>query len=446
MVSEPIPGLILSFAMPAIIGMIAGAVYNIVDRIFVGQFVGSVGLAAISVSFPAMLFMMAFAMLICIGGSSRVAILFGARRIRAAEQALTTTFVLLAIVGICCVAASFCGLDRILSLAGGSGEVLETARAYLRIVMLGAPFGLFGFGANFLVRASGSPRYAMYTQIIGALCNVALDAFFIMKLDMGVAGAAYGTVAAQAISAVFGLAFFWRREAPLRPRAAFVSWPRFDVVKKIFAVGSAPFFMEISFVLYMTIMNQLVLKYGGETGLSAMGIFFSLDSLFFLPAMAIGEAAQPIIGYNYGAGEPKRVLKAIFCAMTMAIVFYIISGALAEIFARELMALFTGDETLLAIGVPGMRIGYIGIPFMGVTIITNASLQGLGKGMASLILSFCRHVLCMFVPLLTLPHFFGLNGVWMSFPFGDIGGSLISAGFLIWLVRWLKSPAALVIK
>ena len=261
-----------------------------------------------------------------------------------------------------------------LRLAGGTGEVLETARPYLKIVLLGAPFALFGFGANFLVRASGSPKYAMCTQIVGALANVALDALFIVTLDMGVAGAAYGTITAQAISAAFGLAFFRRKDAPLRIRARHIRLPRPEMIAKIFSVGSAPFFMEISFVVYMTIMNQLVLKYGGDAGLSAMGIFLSLDSLIFLPAMAVGEATQPIVGYNYGAGKPERVVKAIRFALMIAVGFYVVSGALAEIFAPQLMGLFTDDAELLRIGVPGMRVGYLGIPFMGITIITNSLL------------------------------------------------------------------------
>lgn len=446
METEPVPKLMLRFALPAVVGMVAGAIYNIVDRIFVGHYVGPAGLAAITVSFPPMLMTIAFALLICIGGSSRVAILFGAKRIEEAERALASTFVLLGCAGALFIAASLLFADDMLRLAGGTGEVLATARPYLKIVLLGAPFALFGFGANFLVRASGSPKYAMCTQIVGALANVALDALFIVTLDMGVAGAAYGTIAAQAISAAFGLAFFRRREAPLRIRARHIRLPRPEMIAKIFSVGSAPFFMEISFVVYMTIMNQLVLKYGGDAGLSAMGIFLSLDSLIFLPAMAVGEATQPIVGYNYGAGKPERVVKAIRFALMIAVGFYVVSGALAEIFAPQLMGLFTDDAELLRIGVPGMRVGYLGIPFMGITIITNSALQGLGKGAASLALSFCRHVFCMFVPLLTLPRIFGLKGVWMSFPCGDIGGSIIAACFLIWIIRWLKSPQALAVK
>ena len=158
METEPVPKLMMRFALPAVVGMVAGAIYNIVDRIFVGHYVGPAGLAAITVSFPPMLMTIAFALLICIGGSSRVAILFGAKRIDEAERALASTFVLLGCAGALFIAASLLFADDMLRLAGGTGEVLETARPYLKIVLLGAPFALFGFGANFLVRASGSPK------------------------------------------------------------------------------------------------------------------------------------------------------------------------------------------------------------------------------------------------------------------------------------------------
>ena len=435
---QPIPKLILSFALPAIAGMIAGAVYNIVDRIFVGQYVGTTGLAAISVSFPPMIFMLAFAMLISVGGSSRLAILFGAGRRRAAEQALGITLTLLAGTSAVLAVLFWFAAPQVLKICGGSGETLAAAMPYLRIIGLGAPFGMCGFGLNAIIRASGSPRYAMCTQIIGAAANVALDALFIIVFDMGVAGAAVGTVAAQAISVVFGLSYFATRHAPLRIRACFLGRLRCDVIKRICAVGSAPFFMEISFVLYMTIFNQLVLKYGGELGLSAMGIFFSIDSLIYLPAMAIGEAAQPIIGYNYGAGEPKRVEHAIYWAIGIAVSFYITSASVAIFFAEGLIRMFTSNADLLAMGVPGMRIAYLGLPFMGVTIVTNSALQGLGKGMASLTLTFCRHILCMFTPLFIMPRLFGFNGLWMSFVISDSTGCIIAVGFLVWILKWLK--------
>lgn len=442
METEPMVRLIMRFALPAMVGMVAGAIYNIVDRIFVGRYVGSYGLAAISVGFPSMLCMIAFVLFISTGGASRVSIMLGAKKQEEAERALGAAFVMLGAVAAFFMLLSVFGAERMLRLSGADDKILPSALSYLRILLFCAPLGLFGFAGNSLVRASGSPKYAMFSQLIGALSNIALDALFIAGLGMGVKGAAYGTVIAQGISAAVSLAYFTRKSSYLRIRARFITIPRLDIVKRICSVGLSPFLVELSFVVFMTLMNRFVAFYGGNDGLSAVGIFLSIDSLLFLPAMAIAEATQPVIGYNYGAGLPPRVREAIKYSLCLTVGLYIISFLAAELFAEEMMRLFTSDENILAVGVPGMRIGYMGMPFMGITLVTLSALHGLGKGGMSLVLSFCRHALCMFLPLLTLPRFFGMNGVWMAYPVSDLGGGLISLCFLIWVLRWLKSPEA----
>ncbi len=440
---EKMPKLLIHFAMPAMVGMIAGAIYNIVDRIFVGRYIGTDGLAAITLSFPVMLLMFSFSLLIGIGGSSRVAILRGARKQRPAEQALAHTLTLLAVVGFAGMGLSVYGVDSLLRLSGASHEILPLARNYLRIILIGGPLALMGHGINSLIRACGHPRYAMGTQILGASSNILLDALFIVKMGMGVEGAALGTVLAQGAAALCGLWFFYSGSSPLRIRLHFLIRLRMKVVKKICAVGSSPFITELSFVFYMTLMNNMVRKYGGDIGLSAMGVFLSLDSILFLPALAIGEAVQPVIGYNYGAGKPKRVISAIKYALLLVTSIYFLSFIVAETFAREMMLLFNNDPRLLAIGVPGMRIGYIGIVFMGVTIVTNSALLALGKAREAIMLSVFRHAVFLFLPLIILPWYFGLWGVWMSFPVGDIFGCITAAFFLKRLIKWLKSEDAL---
>ncbi len=439
---EKIPRLIIRFAFPAIIGMVAGAIYNIVDRIFVGRYVGTNGLAAITLSFPAMLFMFSLSLLIGIGGSSRVAILRGAGRKRAAEQALAHTLTLLASTGFVGIALSLYGVDPLLRLSGAGDEILPLARSYLSIILVGGPLALMGHGINSLIRACGDPRYAMGTQILGALSNILLDALFIAKMGMGVEGAALGTVLGQGAATLCGLIFFYSRSSPLRIRLNFLFRLKMKVVGKILAVGSSPFITELSFVFYMTIMNNLVRKYGGDIGLSAMGVFLSLDSILFLPALAIGEAVQPVIGYNFGAGKPERVTKAIKYAILMITAFYLVSFTIAEIFTEEMIRLFNDDPMLLSIGVPGMRIAYIGIIFMGVTIITNSALLGLGKAKEAIVLSVFRHAIFLFLPLIILPRFFGLWGIWFSFPVGDFFGCLIAWVFLKRLFSWLESGSA----
>lgn len=443
---EKITNLLIRFALPSMFGMIAGAIYNIVDRIFVGHYVGAAGLAAITTAFPTMVLMFAFSFLIGVGGSSRIAILYGAKKRRPAEQVLSHSIMLLTVIGFTTAILGLYFIDDLLRLSGASENLLPIARDYMSIILIGGPLALTSYALNSLIRACGNPRYAMTTQIFGALLNIILDAIFIVYFRMGVAGAALGTVLAQGAATIFGLTYFFLKTTPLRIRLHFILKPKLKIIKKIITVGSAPFIMELSFVVLITIMNHMVLRHGGEIGLSAVGIFFSIDSLLFLPALAIGEAAQPIIGYNYGAGLPKRAIETIKKSLILVTLFYFSSFALAEIFAKQMMMLFTTDLELLALGVPGMRIGYSGLIFFGLPVITNAALQGLGKAKESLMLSVLRQGFFMYPLLLILPHFFGFWGIWMTFPVGDFLGAIASFFFLRHVIRWLKTPEALIVK
>lgn len=433
------PRLIFRFALPSTVGMIASAIYNMVDRIFVGRYVGPVGLASITVAYPTMLLMFAFSIMVSVGGASRVSILRGARRRREAERVLAHVFMLLITLGIMGVVLGLTSVDPMLRLSGVSRETLPGARSYLRIILLGTPVALVGGAFNSIIRACGSPRYAMGTQVLGATANVILDAVFIKYMGMGVTGAAFGTVFAQAIATAVGLAYFFGPLTPLRIRPYFFLRPVWSIFKKIFAVGSAPFFVNLTFVLYMTIMNRTIRVYGGDIGLSAVGIFFSIDSLLFLPSVAIADAVMPIIGYNYGAQKYDRVIEAIKTAILIATCLYTVSFLTAEIFAEQLVRLFNDAPELLAIAVPGTRIGYLGVIFVGVTFTMNSALQGLGKARATFILSFMRSFVFSLAPLLILPHFFGMWGIWMTMPVGNVLSCIAATFFLRWTLNWLRA-------
>ncbi|MGI6442725.1 MAG: MATE family efflux transporter [Synergistaceae bacterium] len=446
MLKEKTTTLLLRFALPSMFGMIAGAIYNIVDRIFVGHYVGSTGLAAITTAFPIMVLMTALSSLVGVGGSSRIAILYGAKRKRAAEHVLSQSIVLLFFIGCLVSVIGFYFTNNILHLSGASETLLPMARDYMYMILLAGPLALISFALNPLIRSCGSPRYAMTTQILGAIANIILDAIFIVYFKMGVEGAALGTVLAQAAVTVFGLAFFTFKNTPLRIRFYFMVRPKIEIIKRIMTVGSANFIMQLAFVILVTIMNRKVLFYGGEIGLSAFGVFFSIDTLLFLPAFAIADAVQPIIGYNYGAGLPKRAIETIKKSLVLVTSFYTCSWILAQFFAREIIMLFSDEPELLALGIPGMRIGYSGLVFFGLTVITNAALQGLGKAKESLMLSTMRQGLFMYPLVFILPRFFGFWGIWATFPAGDFLGAFTAFFFMRRTIKWLKSPEALIIK
>jgi putative MATE family efflux protein len=426
---EAIPRLLLRFSLPAIAGLLANAVYNITDRIFVGQTVGPLALAAIAVGFPIQIALMAFGLMVGIGSSSRVSILLGEKRVEEAEATAGTALFLNLFGGVFFPLLGLSSLDPILRLCGAAPSILPGARTYMGIILFGTLANSVSFGLNYLIRAAGSPKVAMGTQLLGAGANVLLDALFVMGLGWGIAGAAWATVLSQLLSLLWAGGFFLRGRASLALRRRHIRFVP-AIVRRIVLVGFPPGLMELSFTLILVLINRSVLRYGGELALSAVGIVFALDSLLFLPIIGLGEGLQPLVGYNYGAGLFDRVRRAVRLALRAGTTFFLCTFALVEIFPREMARLFTSDPRLLDLSVRCLRLGYLGIPFVGLGIVAGFTFQGLGRARAGLLLTFCRHVLFIIVPISLLPRVLGLDGVFLTFPISDVLGGLLGFGML----------------
>ncbi|MDR1471102.1 MAG: MATE family efflux transporter [Synergistaceae bacterium] len=431
--------MIRRFAVPALVGMIANALYNIVDRIFVGQIVGPQGIAAIAISFPCMLFFISVSFLIGVGGASRVSILMGEGRRKRAEQTLGNSLLLSLAVSLAMMLAARFLFERILFLSGASETLFPEAAAYLSVIIYGIIFGTVSFSMSYQIRACGSPLYASCTQVIGAISNVLLDAIFVIALDMGVRGAAIATVMSQFISMCWVLAYFKLPKAALKLRLPFVLRPDVKTITRIFAVGTPACLVNLNFVMVHGMITNASSTYGGDLAVSATGIFMSMDSLLFMPAVAISEACQPIVGYNYGAGRGDRVIATIKAGLVATTIFYAVSFAALIRYAEYMVMLFNStDQHLIEIAARAIRFANLGIPVMSVTLLTTALLQGLGRGREGLMLAVIRFGLFLWVPLLTLPRFFGLIGAWISFPVSDICGSIVSGIFMFRTIMKLK--------
>ena len=430
--------LLFKFAIPAVTGMLAGSMYNIVDRIFIGHAVGPLALGSIAIAFPSMLLIIALTMMIGIGGGSYISILWGAKKLVQAQQTLANAVFLLILSGIFFTVFSFFGLDAILSLSSPSPVLIDGAKVFLKIIMMFAPVGILSFGLNFFIKASGSPSYAMFTQILGAVCNVILSAIFVMVFKWGIAGAAYATVLAQTISAAWALLYFLKPSCPIKIIPIYLLRPDIKVILKILSLGLPSCFIELSIVCFMTLANKIIQQNGGELGVSVMGIFLSLDSLLFLPAIAIGDASQTIIGYNYGAKRYNRILSTIKVTLFWTTVFYSLVFLIAQLFAPNLIGMFSNDPKLIEMGSNGMRIGYLTSFIMGIPIVTSCALLGMAKTVDNFILSILRNLVILIVPLFILPPIFGLNGVWMVFPVADLLGTLLASIFLYKMIKDLK--------
>lgn len=423
--SRPIPELLLHFAAPAITGLVVNALYNIVDRIFVGHAVGPAGIAAITVAFPFMMGVIAYCILVGVGSSSLISIFLGEKKTGKAEDVLGNGILLIILGGILCSLGGAFSLDGILRVSGASSSILPYARTYLGTILWGIPFSSISMGFNYFIRAEGRPDHAMFTLIIGAVFNIILDWLFIIVFSMGIAGAALATVIAQMAASLWAASFYFRHRGNVRiyVRSLFPKW---EILKKILVIGASPFLMEITFTFILILMNRVMRAYGGDMAISAVGIFFSLDSLLFLPVLGIGEGLQPLVGYNYGAKVYARVIHAVKLALLGAIGFFLLSFTIIMVVPEPLVHLFnTTNNELISMTVRGMRLGYMGLPMVAIAIIGSFTLQALGKARESLILNLARQFLFFIPSLVFLPKFIGLDGVWLSLPVADVLGGLL---------------------
>ncbi|WP_425807170.1 MATE family efflux transporter [Desulfitobacterium sp. Sab5] len=412
--------LLWEFSLPAIIGMLVMGLYIITDRIFVGQGVGAIALAAVTVAQPIMTLMMAFGMLIGVGATALASIRLGERKIQEVERIAGNAAMLLIVLPSLIAIIYYSFSEPILKMLGASQEVLPFARDYMHIYMLSAIPGALSPGLNNFIRAQGNPRFSMITQIIGAVVNIIFNYFFIFHFGLGIKGSALATVLAQTISMLWVLSFFIHGKSTVKLKFKYFK-PEFPLIMKILAIGFAPFGMQFATSIQQMILNQTLKFYGGDLALSAVGIIMSSALLFFMPIIGISQGAQPIIGYNYGAKLYPRVLETVRKAIFFASLFALIGFTVIRLFAVSIVGLFSaGDPALMQLAAHALVTFFMLLPIVGFQVIGANYFQAVGKPIQSTILSLSRQVL-FFIPLLfILPRFWGIEGVWKTAPIADI--------------------------
>jgi len=418
--------------------MMAQALYNVVDQIFVGQAVGPLGIAGTTVSFPFMLVLLAFSMLIGFGAAALVSIRLGERKKDEAELVLGNAMVLLVAVAVMLTAVGLTFLDQLLKVFGASEEVIPYARGYLRIIIFGTVLQSVGFGMNALIRGEGNPRIAMYTMLIGALVNTILDPIFLFGFRWGMQGAAAATVTAQAVSALWVFSYFLRGKSLLRlhARNLRLRWP---ICVSIFTIGSPMFAMQMAASVMNAILNNQLRIYGGDLAISVIGIIHAVALFIAMPIFGINQGAQPIIGYNYGAKRFDRVKKALQTAILFATAICLAGFLVVMVFPSQMIWLFNRkDETLMRLGTHAIRICLIMLPIIGFQIVGASYFQAVGKPKQAMFLSLSRQVLLLIPAILLLPYFFGLNGLWAAIPTADLGSSMLTGVWLFFELRHLR--------
>jgi len=439
---ERIGKLLLSFSIPAIIGMVVNALYNVIDRLFVGKGVGPLGQAATTVAFPIPIVMFAFAMLIGIGAAASVSIKLGQKNQAEAEHILGNAFVLIILTSVSITILGLIFLDPMLVLFGASEEVMPLARDFVSILLAGTLLQNLGFGMNHIIRASGDPKTSMYTMLIGALVNIMLNPLFIFVFKLGIKGSALATIISQAVSTIWVMSYFLGGRSLLKIRKVNFKL-NIGIVNQIFSIGMSPFLMQIAAAGVTIILNFRLKTYGGDDALAAMGIVNSIANFILMPVFGINQGAQPIIGFNYGAKKYDRVIKTLKLAIIAGTCISTFGFLVTQLFPRAIISQFSGnDEQLLDLGVLFLRFMLFMLPIIGFQIVSANYFQAIGKAKISIFLALSRQVLVLIPVLLILPNFFGLLGVAAAGPTADFIASLLTLYMLAAEMKHMKELKA----
>ncbi|MBN1924915.1 MAG: MATE family efflux transporter [Prolixibacteraceae bacterium] len=427
--NERIGLLIKRYYWPAFISVMVSALYNIVDRIYIGQGVGAEALSGLSIIFPVMLIMMAFGMLFGIGTGVRISISLGEKDYEKAGKTLGNGFSMMLIVSVFITFLILFIKGPLLQLFGANNETVGYAMEYLNIILFGVVFQVVGFSLNNVIRSEGNAKTAMYTMLISAGLNIVLDPIFIFVFDMGVAGAAIATVISQFIMMIWVLLHFLQKRSVVHLQFRNLRL-EFPIIKSIVAIGMAPFAMHLASSLVQGILNTQLVKYGNDIAVAANGILMSVAQVIFMCIIAVNMATQPIIGFNYGAKNFSRVkatlLRGILIASAISVFGYIIIQALPGVMVK----LFNNtDQELFDVGVRGLRLGAAMFFLIGFQVVVGNYFQSTGKAKLAMVLSLLRQVIVLTPVLLLFPVFFGLDGVWISMPVADSISALVVAFF-----------------
>lgn len=422
--------LLKEYSWPAIVGMIVVSLYNIVDRIYIGQGVGPMAISGLTLTFPISSLIAAIGTLVGVGASARLSIVLGMKDVKWARNILGNAFIMTFVLSAVFVTLSMVFLDDLLRLFGGTDNTIPYARDYLNIVLPGSVLSNLTFNFSNMIRASGNPKKAMYTLSLGVLLNVALDPVFIFWLDMGIKGAAVATVISMFISAIFALSHFLDRSRQVHFTREGMKLKKY-IIRNIVSIGMAPFLMNVASSAVNIIMNTRLVVYGGDLAIGAYGIINSYATFVVMCVMGLGQGMQPIVGYNYGAQRLKRMKDVLLLAIRWSFVVMIGGFLLAELFPKAMVRAFTTDPELTRMTVEGMRIVFLMIPIVGFQIIVSTFFQSISKPGKAVFMSLSRQVLFLIPLLYLLSSIWGLKGIWFSIPVSDLAASLIGVVFLI---------------
>lgn len=437
--TEPIGKLLFKLAAPAILAQIINALYNIVDRMYIGNIerIGKLALTGVGLTFPVIILIAAFSILVGMGGAPIAAIKMGEKNNQAAEKIMGNCLTLLLFFSVVLTAFFLIFKRPLLYMFGASDSTISYADEYLTIYVVGTVFVQLALGMNCFITTQGFSTVGMLSVLIGAVLNIALDPVFIFAFGMGVKGAAIATVFSQGCSTCFVLAFLLSRKSHLRFRLQNLRID-FKLIGPVLALGLSPFIMQATESLVNITLNASLQHYGGDLYVGAMTIIGSVMQVVLMPMHGLTQGAQPIISYNFGAGQFDRVKRTFRILLTSCLIFSVTVCALILIFPQLVVRIFNSDPELVGVTCTCMRIYAAGIWAMGAQTACQQSFVAIGQAKISIFLALLRKIILLIPLALILPLFMGTPGVFIAEPIADIGAATTTTiMFAVFFKRYL---------
>ena len=435
--TKPVGKLLAQYALPAIIAMTAASLYNIIDRIFIGQVVGPMAISGLAITFPFMILAAAFGAAVGVGAATTISVKLGQKDYESAENTLGNTITLNLIIGLAFGGICLLFLDPILRFFGASDATLPYARDFMQIILAGNVFSHMYFGMNAVLRAASKPRMAMFATIFTVAMNILLDAVFILWWHWGIKGAAFATVISQVLALCWQMKLFSNKNELLHLKRGIYKL-KANLVRNIISIGISPFLMNACACVIVIFINNQLVKFGGDIAVGAYGIANSIAMIFIMFVIGLNQGMQPIAGYNYGAQQYGRMMRVVKLSIITAICIMLTGWTLAMFAPYYCARMFTKDPELIKGSIKAIQIIMMMYPFIGCQMVITNFFQCIGKVKISIFLSLSRQLLFLLPLLVLLPNFYGINGVWASMPTSDLISVIVAISIMTVYLRRFK--------
>lgn len=435
--TKPVGKLLAQYALPAIIAMTAASLYNIIDRVFIGQVVGPMAISGLAITFPFMILAAAFGAAVGVGAATTISVKLGQKDYESAENTLGNTITLNLIIGLAFGGICLLFLDPILRFFGASDTTLPYARDFMQIILAGNVFSHMYFGMNAVLRAASKPRMAMFATIFTVAMNILLDTVFILWWHWGIKGAAFATVISQVLALCWQMKLFANKNELLHLKRGIYKL-KANLVRNIISIGISPFLMNACACIIVIFINNQLVKFGGDIAVGAYGIANSIAMIFIMFVIGLNQGMQPIAGYNYGAQQYGRMMRVVKLSIITAICIMLTGWTLAMFAPYYCARMFTKDPELIKGSIKAIQIIMMMYPFIGCQMVITNFFQCIGKVKISIFLSLSRQLLFLLPLLVLLPNFYGINGVWASMPTSDLISVIVAILIMTVYLRRFK--------